>query len=136
MRCIYLWLRAFDLEPGDQPPIAPFAVVFFVRSDPPLRAVALAKALAAFVALQSEHVSAADPLELVSLCYKFTNSGVLGVMFYNLSLAEPYQHAQASCGEGNIGFDIYGNHPVSFWPPDTCATASARSYENMILRTR
>lgn len=99
-------------------------------------AVGLARIMAEFVATQLNHVSLTQSLDMVSVCYKFTNVGVLGAMFFDVGLEEAYARVLRDCRDGYEGFDMFGDHPVSFWPPGCPVKVREGSYETMMEQTR
>lgn len=142
MKCIFLCMESTDLDFGGQPPIAPYAVIFHVRCDVEYRAIALANATLEFVKQFWDEDSGSREIEeirsfdLCNICYKFTDFGIYGVMFYGKEFKLAYEEIKEDAACGIHGYALHRSWPVVFWPFGRTIATGADMYASMIQRTR
>ncbi|TEB16200.1 hypothetical protein FA13DRAFT_1720959 [Coprinellus micaceus] len=135
-RGIYIWMMAGDLDLGGHLPISEYAIQFYMVIGERFRAIGLAKVVLDFM---KTYKSEADGIHfnIVKICYKFSDAGVMGVMFINGGLGGAYDQVQRMARQGGTAFDMHEDMPVTFWPPGSPrCRVGGETYTALIEHTR
>jgi hypothetical protein len=135
IRGIFVWLQANDLGFGTQPSIAPYAVAMCVVCNPRHRAIALAQMMINFLNFNSGG-DGHSRFDIVSLCYRTNRVGMIGVMFFDITMECAFDETLEDATAHNMGTAMHGEHPVTFWPPDVNLPVVPGSYDALLNRVR
>jgi hypothetical protein len=129
-------MRAGDLDLGAHLPINEYTIQFYMVVGERFRAIGLAKVVLDFM---KSHSSEAEEIyfNVVKICYKFAEAGVMGVIFIDRGLEEAYELSEQMARQGDTAFDIHDSMPVTFWPPGSqrCRVGE-ETYTALIEHTR
>ena len=138
LRGLFVWLRISDLDAAITVPNAQYAVPFCVFSgvgSERLYAMNLAKILLEFVKVYALG-DQVQQFEITSLCYKFREFRVYGVMFLDGGLGAAFSQVRRDALAEAVGTCMIKDNPVTFWPPGRNMWMETRSYDKLLDKTR
>ncbi|TEB32304.1 hypothetical protein FA13DRAFT_1790640 [Coprinellus micaceus] len=130
----YIWLQTFQLDVAARLPLAPFAVVFDARCEPPFQPSAFAFAIQNFMD-QNDALPPCEHFRLVSLAYRFYASGVHGVLVFGQRMASAYWKTRRACIRGDPGTDMFEDEAVTKYPGHS-SRQPWHFYDRIIAETR
>ncbi|TEB08930.1 hypothetical protein FA13DRAFT_1722714 [Coprinellus micaceus] len=124
----------FQLDVAARLPLAPFAVVFDARCEPPFQPSAFAFAIQNFMD-QNDALPPCEHFRLVSLAYRFYASGVHGVLVFGQRMASAYWKTRRACIRGDPGTDMFEDEAVTKYPGHS-SRQPWHFYDRIIAETR
>ena len=138
LRGLFIWLRISDLDMDVTIPNAQYAIPFCVFSgvgSVRLHAINLSKILLEFMKTYAfgEQV---QQFEMTSLCYKFREFRVYGIMFFDEGLGDAFGRVRCDALAEAVGTCTIRDNSATFWPPGRNMTMEARTYDKLLEKTR
>jgi hypothetical protein len=93
-------MRAGNLDLGAHLPISEYTIQFYMVIGERFRAIGLVKVVLDFM---KSHSSEAEEIyfNVIKICYKFAEAGVMGIIFIDPGLEEAYELSEQMARQGD-----------------------------------